>query len=157
MINFRKKLNLFLLIIIFFYSCGFEPIYNLKDSNFIINKIETNEENVSKLIKNNIKNYISTNKNKKKYDIKINLVKNRIIKSKNTKGETLVFSLSIDGNILVYENNIEIKNKKINKFFDYQNDSNKFNLSEYEKNIENNLISKITNEFIIELIKISND
>ena len=79
------------------------------------------------------------------------------IKSKNTKGEALVFSLRVNGNVLVFTDEALIRNIKINKFFDYQNDSNKFNLSEYEKNIENNLLSKITNEIIFDLIEISND
>ena len=155
--NLKKKINFFLLIAVFFYGCGFEPVYNLKDSNFRFSKIETNKKKVSLNIKNNLKDYISPNGNKKKYNIKINLNQNRIIKSKNTKGEALVFSLKVDGNVLVFKNEALIRNIKINKFFDYQNDSNKFNLSEYEKNIENNLLSKITNEIIFDLIEISND
>ena len=157
MMNLKKKINFFLLIAVFFYGCGFEPVYNLKDSNFGFSKIETNKEKVSLNIKNNLKDYISPNGNKKKYNIKINLNQNRIIKSKNTKGEALVFSLRVSGNVLIFTDEALIRNIKINKFFDYQNDSNKFNLSEYEKNIENNLLSKITNEIIFDLIEISND
>ena len=46
---------------------------------------------------------------------------------------------------------------KINKFFNFKNTSNKFNLGEYENNIFNNLILKINDELIVKLIDLSND
>jgi len=36
--------------------------------------------------------------------------------------------------------------KTFNKSFNYNNDTNKFNLSRYEKNIEKNMINKIIEE-----------
>ena len=87
----------------------------------------------------------------------IKLNQNRIIKSKNKKGEALVYSILINGEILIYKN-AELENTlNINEFFDYQNTENKFDLSEYEGNIKNNLISNIANDLIIKIIDLQND
>ena len=60
--------------------------------------------------------------------------------------------VSIDLTIL--ENN-KIKNKKnFKESYVYNNSSNKFDLNQYEKNIENNLIEKIVTKIIIYLYSI---
>tara|TARA_B100001123_G_C14560787_1_gene730181 strand:- start:145 stop:453 length:309 start_codon:yes stop_codon:yes gene_type:complete len=94
---------------------------------------------------------------KNNYELIINLEKNKITKSRNSKGEPITLSLVIDGEILILENNKILNKIKINKFFNFKNTSNKFNLDEYENNIFNNLILKINDELIVKLIDLSND
>ena len=51
-------------------------------------------------------------------------------------------------NLEVLENN-QVKGKaKFKEDFEYKNQSNKFNLKQYEKTIEKNLISEISNDII---------
>tara|TARA_B100002051_G_C16331824_1_gene437310 strand:+ start:66 stop:500 length:435 start_codon:yes stop_codon:yes gene_type:complete len=136
----------------FLYGCGFEAIYSVKNTNFRFSEIETNDETVSAILKNNLSNYYSSDLEKKDYKIKINLEQNRNIKSRDKKGEALVYSIVINGEILIYRNEKLESTFNVNEFFDYQNTSNKFDLSEYEENIERNLTTKISNELIIKMI-----
>ena len=139
------------------YSCGFEAVYSVKNTNFRFSEIKTNDEAVSAVLKNNLSNYYSSDLEKTDYKIKINLEQSRNIKSKNKKGEALVYSIVINGKILIYRNEKIESTFNVNEFFDYQNTSNKFDLSEYEANITRNLTTKISNELIIKMIGLQND
>jgi len=134
-----------LLILLFFIlaNCGFEPIYSSKKSNFNINEIKiTSKNKFNSIIKNNLKN-ISNNESQNKFDLIINSEKNRIISSKDAKGNPQLLTMIISVEVQIIKDNV-IKNKKnFSQNFSYSNDSNKFSLAQYEKDIEKNLINKI--------------
>ena len=152
MIKFKKLIIFFFVPMVLLYGCGFEAIYSVKNTNFRFSEIKTNDEAVSAVLKNNLSNYYSSDLEKTDYKIKINLEQSRNIKSKNKKGEALVYSIVINGKILIYRNEKIVSTFNVNEFFDYQNTSNKFDLSEYEANITRNLTTKISNELIIKII-----
>ena len=153
-----KKIIIFIFISTFLlYSCGFKSVYSVKNTNFRFSEIKTNDQNVSTNLRNKLSNYYSTDEDKVDYKINLNLSKNRTVKSKNKKGEALVYSIIISGDILIYRNEDLLSTVIVNEFFDYQNTSNKFDLSEYEKNIERNLILNIANDLIIKIIGLQND
>ena len=153
-----KKIIIFIIISTFLlYSCGFKSVYSVKNTNFRFSEIKTNGQNVSINLRNNLSNYYSLDIDKIDYKINLNLSKNRTVKSKNKKGEALVYSIIINGDILIYRNEDLLSTIIVNEFFDYQNTSNKFDLSEYEKNIERNLILNIANDLIIKIIGLQND
>jgi len=134
-----------LLILLFFIlaNCGFEPIYSSKKSNFNIGEIKIiSKDKFNSIIKNNLKN-ISNNESQNKFDLIINSEKKRIISSKDTKGNPQLLTMIISVEVQVIKDNV-IKNKKnFSQDFSYSNNSNKFSLAQYEKNIEKNLINKI--------------
>ena len=134
-----------LLILLFFIlaNCGFEPIYSSKKSNFNIGEIKiTNKNKFNSMIKNNLKN-ISNNESQNKFDLIINSEKKRIISSKDTKGNPQLLTMIISVEVQIIKDNV-IKNKKnFSQDFSYSNNSNKFGLAQYEKDIEKNLINKI--------------
>ena len=134
-----------LLILLFFIlaNCGFEPIYSSKKSNFNIGEIKiTNKNKFNSIIKNNLKN-ISNNESQNKFDLIINSEKKRIISSKDTKGNPQLLTMIISVEVQIIKDNV-IKNKKsFSENFSYSNNSNKFSLAQYEKDIEKNLINKI--------------
>ena len=134
-----------LLILLFFIlaNCGFEPIYSSKKSNFNIGEIKiTNKNKFNSIIKNNLKN-ISNNESQNKFDLIINSEKKRIISSKDTKGNPQFLTMIISVEVQIIKDNV-IKNKKnFSQDFSYSNNSNKFSLAQYEKDIEKNLINKI--------------
>ena len=129
-----------LLILLFFIlaNCGFEPIYSSKKSNFNIGEIKINEKNkFNSIIKNNLKN-ISNNESQNKFDLIINSEKKRIISSKDTKGNPQLLTMIISVEVQIIKDNV-IKNKKnFSQDFSYSNNSNKFGLAQYEKDIEKN-------------------
>ena len=134
-----------LLILLFFIlaNCGFEPIYSSKKSNFNIGEIKiTNKNKFNSMIKNNLKN-ISNNESQNKFDLIINSEKKRIISSKDTKGNPQLLTMIISVEVQIIKDNV-IKNKKnFSQDFSYSNNSNKFGLAQYEKDIEKDLINKI--------------
>ena len=134
-----------LLILLFFIlaNCGFEPIYSSKKSNFNIGEIKiTSKNKFNSMIKNNLKN-ISNNESQNKFDLIINSEKKRIISSKDTKGNPQLLTMIISVEVQIIKDNV-IKNKKnFSQNFSYSNNSNKFGLAQYEKDIEKNLINKI--------------
>ena len=134
-----------LLILLFFIlaNCGFEPIYSSKKSNFNIGEIKiTNKNKFNSIIKNNLKN-ISNNESQNKFDLIINSEKKRIISSKDAKGNPQLLTMIISIEVQIIKDNV-IKNiKNFSQDFSYSNNSNKFSLAQYEKDIEKNLINKI--------------
>ena len=134
-----------LLILLFFIlaNCGFEPIYSSKKSNFNIGEIKiTSKNKFNSIIKNNLKN-ISNNESQNKFDLIINSEKRRIISSKDAKGNPQLLTMIILIEVQIIKDNV-IKNKKnFSQDFSYSNNSNKFSLAQYEKDIEKNLINKI--------------
>ena len=134
-----------LLILLFFIlaNCGFEPIYSSKKSNFNIGEIKiTNKNKFNSIIKNNLKN-ISNNESQNKFDLIINSEKKRIVSSKDAKGNPQLLTMIISFEVQITKDSV-IKNKKnFSQSFSYSNNSNKFSLAQYEKDIEKNLINKI--------------
>ena len=139
----KNKSILLILLFLMLANCGFEAIYSSKKSNFNINEIKiTNKNKFNSIIKYNLKN-ISNNESQNKFDLIINSEKKRIISSKDKKGNPQLLTMIISVEVQIIKDNV-IKNKKnFSQNFSYSNNSNKFGLAQYEKDIEKNLINKI--------------
>ena len=134
-----------LLILLFFIltNCGFEPIHSSKKSNFNIGEIKiTNKNKFNSIIKNNLKN-ISNNESQNKFDLIVNSEKEKIISSKDAKGNPQLLTMIISIEIQIIKDNVIKNTKNFSQDFSYSNNPNKFSLAEYEKDIEKNLINKI--------------
>ncbi|MDA9604835.1 hypothetical protein N9S39_03900, partial [Candidatus Pelagibacter sp.] len=135
-------------------NCGYSPIYSNKNFNFDLNKI-TKKENTrlnSKLIKS-LRNF-SNKDNENKLDVKIDSKKIVNIIAKNKKGDPSRYEMTISMNVLVINNIGRSNKKKFSSSFNYNTDTNKFRLSQYEKEIEGLLIQKIIEDCIIYFSKI---
>ncbi len=143
----KKKL---IFILLFLTSCGFEPIYSSKNSNdFIFKKIETIGE---KTINRRIISAISAKENSISFSHKKLILeneKNIIETSKNTKGQPDSFKMTIKFKITLIDNKNNSSEKIFYEEFSYKNKDNKFDLSEYEIKLENDLIDKIIEDLII--------
>ena len=138
----NKSILLILLFFILAY-CGFEPIYSSKKSNFNIGEIKINEKNkFNSIIKNNLKK-ISNNESQNKFDLIINSEKKRIVSSKDAKGNPQLLTMIISVEVQIIKDNVIKNTKNFSQDFSYSNNSNKFSLAQYEKDIEKNLINKI--------------
>ena len=134
-------------------SCGYEPIYSTKqinsNDNFSINTINYIGDNkVNQILKNKLKKVLNKEKKSPSLDLNLNSRVEKVVTSKDKKGDPIRFSIKIIINLDVYESEI-LKNKKnFEEKFEYNNRSNKFGLKQYEKNIKDNLISKLCDEII---------
>ena len=134
-----------LLILLFFIlaNCGFEPIYSSKKSNFNIGEIKiTNKNKFNAIIENNLRN-ISNNESQNIFDLIINSERKNIVSSKDAKGNPQLLTMIISVEVQIIKNNVIKNTKNFSENFSYSNNSNKFGLGQYEKDIEKNLINKI--------------
>ena len=134
-----------LLILLFFIlaNCGFEPIYSSKKSNFNIGEIKiTNKNRFNTIIENNLRN-ISNNESQNIFDLIINSERKKIVSSKDAKGNPQLLTMIISVEVQIIKNNVIKNTKNFSKNFSYSNNSNKFGLAQYEKDIEKNLINGI--------------
>ena len=69
--------------------------------------------------------------------------------SKDSKGNPLVYKMEINADISIKDS--EIKNKNFNTSFTYNNNDNKFDLSNYEDSIERDLVKNIIRQISIYL------
>ena len=142
------------LISIFFLSliltnCGFKPIYNAKNSNFEIIKIENKNKNRNSfLIEKSIMSLSNEDaKNKVKLELDYKQSISTILKDSKGDPSKKKLSISVNLNVKNERNNILV-NQTFNEEFSYDVQSDKFGMSQYEKNITDNLNSKISNDII---------
>ncbi len=140
------------IIIIFFIllnNCTYEPIFKKKNINFAT-EIENlkGDKQINSILKNRFSNY---NSGDKKFHISFESIKEKIIISKDSKGDPSIFEISInvlytvkDNKKIIIEDNIIRKNT-------YDNISDKFELAKFEEIIVKNLTETISNYIILSI------
>ena len=149
--NLKKiitTLSFFLLL-----SCGYEPIYSKKqinsNYNFSINSINYIGDNkVNRILKNQFQKILNKERKSTELNLNLNSRVEKIVTSKDKKGNPKRFFIKIIINLEIYESEILKGKKNFEEKFEYNNKSNKFDLRKYEKNIKDNLISKLSDEII---------
>ena len=144
--------NFFLILLFLLSSCGYQPLFTNKNaSNFIFKEIEfKGDKEINRSLISST--FIKKDQDEFTFEKIIFESKKRIIEtSKDSKGRPESFRMTIDLIITIINDGKIVKNKTFSDAFSYKNLDNKFNLSEYENNVQNNLIEKITNDFLIYL------
>ena len=150
-----KKLIFVVIALFILNNCGYSPIYSSKNNNFNIDVSQKDRSKLNSKIENNIKKFSNQNaENIIQLEISSNKKINTI--SKDQKGDPSRFNMIISLTInILNKNNYEInKTKSFTEKFDYNNNSNKFSLKQYEKDIEDNLINKVIERSILYLSEI---
>ena len=145
-----KKFYL-LIILLLFTQCGYKPIYSQNNQNFGIRIIEFNQNRSNKILVTRLKNYSYKKDNIYLYELKLLSSENKLILSKDTKGNPLLLGLKINLKVEVYEKGILITKKEYSEQFNYQNLSKKFQLSSYETKIRSDIYEKIISKILIDL------
>ena len=145
-----KKYYLFIILLLF-AQCDYKPIYSKNNQNFGIKIIEFNENRSNKILANRLENYSYEKNNIFLYELKLLTSENKLILSKDTKGDPLLLGLKINLKIEVYEKNKLITKKEYNEQFNYQNLSKKFELNSYESEIRSNIYDKMISKILIDL------
>ena len=148
-----------IIIILSFFllmGCGYEPIFSKKklekNYNFSITSIEFEKSNeINQMLINNLKSFINIKNKLKLLNLKIKSSTNKTIISKNLKGNAERYLIEVRVNLIIFENEVLKKEFFFKESFNYNSQTNKFNLNKYEKNIKENLISKISDNIILEL------
>tara|TARA_X000000368_G_C22431053_1_gene450489 strand:- start:55 stop:498 length:444 start_codon:yes stop_codon:yes gene_type:complete len=139
-------------ILFFLTSCGYQPLYSNKtfaDFTFkdieLIGDIKINRQILTTL---NVK---KSSENFQFRRIILDNNKQIIETSKNSKGQADSYKMVLSVNLTIESKNNILNEKFFSETFSYKNLSNKFDLSQYEKEVENNLIKKITEQLIVHL------
>ena len=139
----KKKILTNFLIFILITACGYKPIYK---KNSIL---PTSSE---RKINNRILDFVKIEKNSSNnifQTLILNSTKENIITSKDKTGNPSTYKMTIKTNIILKNNETESINKNFIANFSYSNKENKFELNEYKKTVEENLIKSISEKIVI--------
>tara|TARA_Y100000590_G_scaffold351327_1_gene403534 strand:+ start:393 stop:848 length:456 start_codon:yes stop_codon:yes gene_type:complete len=150
------KIKVILILLFFILSnCGYQPLYSTKNINFTLSKINIyGPEKIKNGIKNNLKIFLNQKNKSKTYDINVKSTSAKSVISKDSEGNPNIFSLKLQINLEILENEKIISTKNFIETFDYKNQSNLFDLKKYEDNILDNLAEKIYEKMILYLYTI---
>ena len=140
-----------LIIFLLFAQCDYKPIYSQNNQNFGIKIIEFNENRSNKILATKLKNYSYKKDYVLLYELKLLSSENKLVLSKDTKGDPLLLGLNINLKIEVYEKKKLVTKKEYSEQFNYQNLSKKFELNNYENEIRINIYDKMISKILIDL------
>lgn len=141
-----KILNI-LLVLFLIQACGYKPIYSSSDLQINLEKYEYEKNNLNSQIIKSLKLF-SNKDGTKRYDVKLDTKKDKRIISKNSKGEAQIFELRIKLEINVYNDN-KNNTKTLSNAIRYNNNENKFELKQYEREIQKQIIDDLIEDILI--------
>ena len=122
--------------------------------DFSISEINfTGDREVNIKMKEKLNNY-TINKKNKNFKVDILSFVTKAVSAKNISGDATSFKSTVSIKVDLVMNNKLKNNFIISESFNYNNDSNRFKLKTYEKNIINNLTETITEKLIFRLSNI---
>ena len=144
MLNNEKVFN----HIFFITACGYQPLYLIKDEIFFEKITLSGDKRINRKI-------VSTSAIKKSSEgnlnneIILNTNKNIITTSRDSKGQPATFKSLIEVKFTIMKDGKISREKTFRESFDYNNIENKYDLSTYQNDVEDNLIDKIVEDLII--------
>ena len=136
------------MFLLFATSCGYKAIYSNNDQLILeFNKIILNG---NKKINRQIVNLVGLEENLSS-DRELLLTTDYKIEetSKNSKGEVQTYRSIIKTQFIIKKGEKIEKNKNFLNEFSYNNKDNKYELTEYQNEIKNNLINDLSGEIIL--------
>ena len=149
-----RKIIIYLCFFIMSGCAGYNPLFSTKKLSFYIEAIENVSDNkITRKISKSLNNNNLKIEDKKNYILKITSYKKNAITSRDSKGVASTYEMIIDVKVEVFYNDkiTPIATLIINKKSNYNNQINKFSLSQYKNIIENNIIGEIAQEITIKL------
>ena len=138
----------YLIIFIFFVSCGYTPIYQTDEiSKFKLGIINySGDKKIGRDLLNNLQRY-KDKKSNNIFDIYLTTIKRENIVSKDKKGDPSSYKIELEINLdLIDKNNDKKFSKKFIKQTTYNSIDDNFKLNRYKKKLEKNLTSQILQE-----------
>ncbi len=136
----------YLLSIFLAQSCGFKPIYLSENLEINFQNIEYKNTKLNNQIAKSLKSF-SNDKGKSIYELKIDTKKIKRTISKDSKGNPETLELEIVLNLDIHHNEKNFQKTFRNKL-NYNNNSNKFSLGQYENEIEKQIRSDMIEKVI---------
>ena len=150
-----NKIKIYTLILLLFFltNCGYKAVLNNQNYKFAINVDKINgDQEINSSIINNFK---QLDENEGEYNLTLTSNKEKLIISKDSKGDPSIFEIKINVNYIVKKEEKILISNNINKKTTYNNITDKFELENYEKTIINNLVSEISDIIMLSISKVS--
>ena len=147
--------KIFLLIsVIFIYSCGYSPLYLTGKNDLLLNleKIEGDFE-LNTYITNDFK-IASNNNSLNVYDIKAETKFEKIILTKDATGEATDYRLDFSVKFIIVSENKEVS---YNESFKIKKNNQKFEQSNYEREIKRNFSEIVLDRLVLYLINLDDN
>ena len=138
----------YLIIFIFFVSCGYTPIYQTDEiSKFKLGIINhSGDKKIGRDLLNNLQRY-KDKKSNNIFDVYLTTIKKENIVSKDKKGDPSSYKIELEINLdLIGKNNDKKFSKKFIKETTYNSIDDNFKQNRYKKKLEKNLTSQILQE-----------
>ena len=136
------------LIVFFFVSCGYTPIYQADQiSKFKLGIINhSGDKKIGRDLLNNLQRF-KDKKSNNIFDINLTTIKRESIVSKDKKGNPSSYKIELEVNLdLIGKNNDKKFSKKFIKETTYNSIDDNFKQNRYKKKLEKNLTSQILQE-----------
>ena len=137
-----KKILLLLLILTTLIGCGFKPIYSSNKSDIKIINIETGQNLLSKKFAKKLKTF-SNGESNNQISIKLNIKKEKLIKAKSKKNIPTIFELHVNLILTITDQENAQKTEELTIRTSYNNNDDKFELSRYERKIEEAALNQL--------------
>ena len=137
-----KKILLLLLILTTLIGCGFKPIYSSNKSDIKIINIETGQNLLSKKFAKKLKTF-SNGESNNQISIKLNIKKEKLIKAKSKKNIPTIFELHVNLILTITDQENAQKTEELTIRTSYNNNDDKFELSRYERKIEDAALNQL--------------
>ena len=136
--------KIILIILLFLqFGCGYKIANNSDYYKFQILSYElTGEKKINNILRRNFDRFKDNINYPSVYRLTSESSMIKTITSKDSSENVLTFKLEILIKLEIFENNDLISEISFSEKTDYNNTSSKFELKQYEKNIEDNLIEK---------------
>ena len=151
-----RKIKTFGLLIIFvlFSACGYKSIYTEDRGSFKINEIKfEGDQALNNITNKRFQKYflpinLQSDLEIKEFSLNINSSSTRNILTRSSTGKVGMFELIITLDVKTFSDGELLLEKSFSAKNVYNNESNKFALSQYEKVIKKELLNKLIDEII---------
>ena len=149
-----KKIVTVLLTFLFLTSCGYTPMYSQKNFDFKLKNIKkTKSDRLNSKVQKRLLSF-SNQESQQVFSLKVNTLRKINVLTKNSKGDPSRYEMIIDVKLEAANGQNLNKSQSFQERFNYNANANKFELKQFEKEIEDLLIDKTIDLIIIYLSKI---
>lgn len=143
-----KKLFLLLMLSLFISQCGYEKIYSSKNLNLTIKKIKKENNLINNELSNALLGILSNKSSENTVDLEIQGKKFTEVRSKDSKGDPVVYVLRLETKIIAKTKSNREYTNIFYEQMNYNNNDDKFELSQYLGEIEKILIQETVKDII---------
>ena len=143
-----KKLFLLLILSLLISQCGYEKIYSSKNLNLTIKKIKKENNLINNELSNALLGILSNKSSENTIDLEIQSKKFTDVRSKDSKGDPMVYVLKLETKIIAKTKSNREYTNIFYEQMNYNNNDDKFELSQYISEIEKILIQETVKDII---------